>query len=68
METSYYGKGDVTVYRLNRDPGNGAVFGANVLILIRNRRALNGSHRQRRHNRHLRSLSRAVNSIRAVYA
>src|SRR5216683_2250316 len=31
---SYYGKGDVTVYRLNRDPGKGAVFGANVLILI----------------------------------
>jgi urate oxidase len=31
---SYYGKGDVTVYRLNRDPGQGAVFGANVLILI----------------------------------
>ena len=31
---SYYGKGDVTVYRLHRDPGRGAVFGANVLILI----------------------------------
>ncbi len=31
---SYYGKGDVTVYRLHRDPGEGAVFGANVLILI----------------------------------
>jgi urate oxidase/2-oxo-4-hydroxy-4-carboxy-5-ureidoimidazoline decarboxylase len=31
---SYYGKGDVTVYRLHRDPGQGAVFGANVLILI----------------------------------
>src|SRR5271166_2706754 len=31
---SYYGKGDVTVYRLNRDSGHGAVFGANVLILI----------------------------------
>lgn len=31
---SYYGKGDVTVYRLNRDPGHGAVFGASVLILI----------------------------------
>jgi len=31
---SYYGKGDVTVYRLNRDPGQGEVFGANVLILI----------------------------------
>src|SRR5580704_13712088 len=31
---SYYGKGDVSVYRLHRDPGQGAVFGANVLILI----------------------------------
>src|SRR4051812_12827430 len=35
---SYYGKGDVTVYRLNRDgkvpPGQSAVFGANVLILV----------------------------------
>jgi urate oxidase/2-oxo-4-hydroxy-4-carboxy-5-ureidoimidazoline decarboxylase len=31
---SYYGKGEVTVYRLNRDPGEGSVFGANVLILI----------------------------------
>jgi urate oxidase len=35
---SYYGKGDVTVYRLYRDgnipPGQSAVFGANVLILI----------------------------------
>jgi urate oxidase len=31
---SYYGKGDVTVYRLHRDPGKEAVFGANVLILI----------------------------------
>ena len=31
---SYYGKGDVTVYRLHRDPGQGAVFGANVLLLI----------------------------------
>jgi len=31
---SYYGKGDVTVYRLHRDPGQGAVFGASVLILI----------------------------------
>jgi urate oxidase/2-oxo-4-hydroxy-4-carboxy-5-ureidoimidazoline decarboxylase len=31
---SYYGKGDVTVYRLNRDPGQGSVFGANVMILI----------------------------------
>jgi urate oxidase len=31
---SYYGKGDVTVYRLHRDPGQGAVFGANVLILV----------------------------------
>ncbi|HWF11206.1 MAG TPA: urate oxidase [Bryobacteraceae bacterium] len=30
---SYYGKGDVTVYRLRRDPGKGAVFGAKVLIL-----------------------------------
>ena len=34
---SYYGKGDVTVYRLNRDaktpPGASAVFGANVLML-----------------------------------
>jgi urate oxidase len=31
---SYYGKGDVTVYRLHRDPSRGAVFGANVLILV----------------------------------
>ncbi|MDQ6666105.1 MAG: urate oxidase [Acidobacteriota bacterium] len=35
---SYYGKGDVTVYRLNRDgvtpPGQSPVFGANVKILI----------------------------------
>src|SRR5258708_12525737 len=31
---SYYGKGDVTVYRLNRDPGQGALFGAHLLILI----------------------------------
>jgi urate oxidase/2-oxo-4-hydroxy-4-carboxy-5-ureidoimidazoline decarboxylase len=31
---SYYGKGDVTVYRLRRDPEQGAVFGANVMILI----------------------------------
>jgi urate oxidase len=35
---SYYGKGDVTVYRLNRDgnfpPGQNPVFGVNVLILI----------------------------------
>jgi urate oxidase len=31
---SYYGKGDVTVYRLHRDPEHGAVFGANVLMLI----------------------------------
>ena len=31
---SYYGKGDVTVYRLHRDPEQGAVFGANVTILI----------------------------------
>ena len=31
---SYYGKGDVTVYRLNRESGHGAVFGASVLILI----------------------------------
>jgi urate oxidase/2-oxo-4-hydroxy-4-carboxy-5-ureidoimidazoline decarboxylase len=31
---SYYGKGDVTVYRLHRDPAEGAVFGASVLILI----------------------------------
>jgi len=31
---SYYGKGDVTVYRLNRDGANfPPVFGANVLIL-----------------------------------
>ncbi len=32
--TSYYGKGDVTVYRLNRDGSYPPVFGANVLILI----------------------------------
>ena len=35
---NYYGKGDVTVYRLNRDgqtpPGKCPVFGANVLMLI----------------------------------
>lgn len=31
---SYYGKGDVTVYRLHREVGQGAVFGANVMILI----------------------------------
>jgi urate oxidase / 2-oxo-4-hydroxy-4-carboxy-5-ureidoimidazoline decarboxylase len=35
---SYYGKGDVIVYRLNRDgvtpPGQSPVFGANVKILI----------------------------------
>ena len=34
----YYGKGDVSVYRLNRDgqtpPGKNPVFGANVLMLI----------------------------------
>jgi urate oxidase/2-oxo-4-hydroxy-4-carboxy-5-ureidoimidazoline decarboxylase len=30
---SYYGKGDVTVYRLNRGGGSPAVFGANVLML-----------------------------------
>src|SRR5580658_11051546 len=33
-KTSYYGKGDVTVYRLNRDGAHPPVFGANVLILI----------------------------------
>jgi urate oxidase / 2-oxo-4-hydroxy-4-carboxy-5-ureidoimidazoline decarboxylase len=35
---NYYGKGDVTVYRLNRDgncaPGTSPVFGANITILI----------------------------------
>lgn len=35
---SYYGKGDVTVYRLNRDgatpTGQSPVFGANVLMLL----------------------------------
>ncbi|MBA2353993.1 MAG: factor-independent urate hydroxylase [Luteitalea sp.] len=35
---SYYGKGDVTVYRLNRDgrtpEGQSPVFGANVLMLV----------------------------------
>jgi urate oxidase / 2-oxo-4-hydroxy-4-carboxy-5-ureidoimidazoline decarboxylase len=35
---SYYGKGDVIVYRLNRDgkvpPGQSPVFGANVLLLV----------------------------------
>lgn len=35
---NYYGKGDVTAYRLNRDagvpPGRSAVFGANVLMLL----------------------------------
>src|ERR1700691_3943973 len=33
-KTSYYGKGDVSVYRLNRDGTSPGVFGANVLILI----------------------------------
>lgn len=33
-KTSYYGKGDVTVYRLNRDGTQPLVFGASVLILI----------------------------------
>ena len=35
---NYYGKGDVIVYRLNRDgstpPGQSPVFGANVLMLV----------------------------------
>lgn len=35
---NYYGKGDVLVYRLNRDgktpPGRSAVFGASVLMLV----------------------------------
>jgi urate oxidase / 2-oxo-4-hydroxy-4-carboxy-5-ureidoimidazoline decarboxylase len=35
---NYYGKGDVIVYRLNRDrktpPGQSPVFGANVLLLV----------------------------------
>src|SRR4051794_12861963 len=35
---NYYGKGDVTVYRLHRTPerpeGQDAVFGANVLMLV----------------------------------
>src|SRR5579871_6275288 len=35
---SYYGKGDVIVYRLNRDgktpPGQSPVFGANVKMLV----------------------------------
>jgi urate oxidase/2-oxo-4-hydroxy-4-carboxy-5-ureidoimidazoline decarboxylase len=31
---SYYGKGDVTVYRLNRNGAHPPVFGAEVLILI----------------------------------
>ena len=35
---SYYGKGDVTVYRLNRDgkspSGGSPVFGANILMLL----------------------------------
>lgn len=38
VKKSYYGKGDVIAYRLNRDgkvpDGYSAVFGANVLILI----------------------------------
>jgi urate oxidase len=38
VKKSYYGKGDVIAYRLNRDgkppAGQSAVFGANVLILI----------------------------------
>src|SRR5262245_32820315 len=31
---SYYGKGDVIVYRLHRKGGNTPVFGANVKILL----------------------------------
>lgn len=31
---NYYGKGDVTVYRLNRDRQNAAVFAANVKLLL----------------------------------
>lgn len=31
---NYYGKGDVTVYRLNRDGKHPAVFGANVKMLL----------------------------------
>lgn len=31
---NYYGKGDVIVYRLNRDGGHSPVFGANVMMLI----------------------------------
>ncbi|HEY3824851.1 MAG TPA: urate oxidase [Bryobacteraceae bacterium] len=31
---SYYGKGDVSVYRLHRDAGQESVFGVNVLILV----------------------------------
>ena len=38
FKRNYYGKGDVTVYRLNRDgktaDGNSPVFAANVLMLI----------------------------------
>lgn len=33
MNSTYYGKGDVIVYRLNRD-GSAPVFGANVKLLI----------------------------------
>src|ERR1700735_1639774 len=33
-KTSYYGKGDVSVYRLNREGGSPGVFGANVLSFI----------------------------------
>ena len=38
FKRNYYGKGDITVYRLNRDgkspEGKSPVFGANVLLLI----------------------------------
>ena len=38
FKRNYYGKGDVTVYRLNRDgknpAGDSPVFGANILMLL----------------------------------
>ena len=47
----YYGKGDVIVYRLNRDgqapAGQSPVFGANVLMLRLRRRVLAHLHHRR---------------------
>ena len=50
---NYYGKGDVIVYRLNRDgsvpAGASPVFGANVLMLALRRRVLADLHDRRQH-------------------